>query len=173
MTDNRLTMTDDGLMTADNERKIRAMAGRFLEGETSLEEERQLTDLCRHAQLPPDLLPLREMLLALESVGCGTDNMDVRADERQTAGATPVAKSRNLFTKNRKWLAAAAAVVVLLAGGGTLLWHQQQNQCVAYIYGKRCTDQAVIMKEVDHQISEVSETDIGVEEQLNDMFGIN
>ena len=48
--------------------RIRTLADRFLAAETSLQEERELTELCRNGDLPADLLPVREMLLALESM---------------------------------------------------------------------------------------------------------
>lgn len=153
--------------------RIRTLADRFLASETSLQEERELTELCRNGDLPADLLPVREMLLALESMALTDEERAAAAEEQPSGGQQGHVKVMTPVARGRRWLAAAAAVVVLLAAGAFALWHQQQDECVAYIYGKRCTDRTVVMREMRQNMTDMAESDADVEAQLNEMFSTN
>ena len=153
--------------------RIRTLADRFLAAETSLQEERELTELCRNGDLPADLLPVREMLLALESMALTDEERAAAAEEQPSGGQQTHVKVMTPVARGRRWLAAAAAVVVLLAAGAFALWHQQQDECVAYIYGKRCTDRTVVMREMRQNMTDMAESDADVEAQLNEMFSTN
>ena len=153
--------------------RIRTLADRFLAAETSLQEERELTELCRNGDLPADLLPVREMLLALESMALTDEERAAAAEEQPSGGQQTHVKVMTPVARGRRWLAAAAAVVVLLAAGAFALWHRQQDECVAYIYGKRCTDRTVVMREMRQNMTDMAESDADVEAQLNDMFSTN
>ncbi|MBP3229978.1 MAG: hypothetical protein J6M40_04480 [Prevotella sp.] len=153
--------------------RIRTLADRFLAAETSLQEERELTELCRNGDLPADLLPVREMLLALESMALTDEERAAAAEEQPSGGQQTHVKVMTPVARGRRWLAAAAAVVVLLAAGAFALWHRQQDECVAYIYGKRCTDRTVVMREMRQNMTDMAESDADVEAQLNEMFSTN
>lgn len=160
--------------------RIRTLADRFLAAETSLQEERELTELCRNGDLPANLLPVREMLLALESMALTDEERAAAAEERAAAaeeqpsgGQQGHVKVMTPVARGRRWLAAAAAVVVLLAAGAFALWQRQQDECVAYIYGKRCTDRTVVMREMRQNMTDMAESDADVEAQLNEMFSTN
>lgn len=153
--------------------RIRTLADRFLAAETSLQEERELTELCRNGNLPADLLPVREMLLALESMALTDEERAAAAEEQPSGGQQGHVKVMTPVARGRRWLAAAAAVVVLLAAGAFALWHRQQDECVAYIYGKRCTDRTVVMREMRQNMTDMAESDADVEAQLNEMFSTN
>ncbi len=153
--------------------RIRTLADRFLASETSLQEERELTELCRNGDLPADLLPVREMLLALESMALTDKERAAAAEEQPSGGQQGHVKVMTPVARGRRWLAAAAAVVVLLAAGAFALWHRQQDECVAYIYGKRCTDRTVVMREMRQNMTDMAESDADVEAQLNEMFSTN
>ena len=153
--------------------RIRTLADRFLASETSLQEERELTELCRNGDLPADLLPVREMLLALESMALTDKERAAAAEEQPYGGQQGHVKVMTPVARGRRWLAAAAAVVVLLAAGAFALWHRQQDECVAYIYGKRCTDRTVVMREMRQNMTDMAESDADVEAQLNEMFSTN
>ena len=153
--------------------RIRTLADRFLASETSLQEERELTELCRNGDLPADLLPVREMLLALESMALTDEERAAAAEEQPSGGQQTHVKVMTPVARGRRWLAAAAAVVVLLAAGAFALWHRQQDECVAYIYGKRCTDRTVVMREMRQNMTDMAESDADVEAQLNEMFSTN
>ena len=137
--------------------RIRTLTDRFLEGETTLEEERELYAFYRSEEVPDDLLSLRPLFLGLEEI------------QLETPSITPKKKKGDW----RKWVMIAASVLVLFLLGGSFLWQQQQNECVAYVYGERVTDRDLIMQELERSIGTMTEGQNDIENQLNDMFNIN
>ena len=137
--------------------RIRTLTDRFLEGETTLEEERELYAFYRSEEVPDDLLSLRPLFVGLEEI------------QLDTPSITPKKKKGDW----RKWVMIAASVLVLFLFGGSFLWQQQQNECVAYVYGERVTDRDLIMQEMERSIGTMTEGQNDIENQLNDMFNIN
>ena len=137
--------------------RIRTLTDRFLEGETTLEEERELYAFYRSGEVPDDLLSLRPLFVGLEEI------------QLETPSITPKKKKGDW----RKWVMIAASVLVLFLLGGSFLWQQQQNECVAYVYGERVTDRDLIMQELERSIGTMTEGQNDIENQLNDMFNIN
>ena len=137
--------------------RIRTLTDRFLEGETTLEEERELYAFYRSEEVPNDLLSLRPLFVGLEEI------------QLETPSITPKKKKGDW----RKWVMIAASVLVLFLFGGSFLWQQQQNECVAYVYGERVTDRDLIMQELERSIGTMTEGQNDIENQLNDMFNIN
>ena len=137
--------------------RIRTLTDRFLEGETTLEEERELYAFYRSEEVPDDLLSLRPLFVGLEEI------------QLETPSITPKKKEGDW----RKWVMIAASVLVLFLLGGSFLWQQQQNECVAYVYGERVTDRDLIMQELERSIGTMTEGQNDIENQLNDMFNIN
>lgn len=137
--------------------RIRTLTDRFLEGETTLEEERELYAFYRSEEVPDDLLSLRPLFVGLEEIQL----------------ETPSITSKKKMGDWRKWVMIAASVLVLFLLGGSFLWQQQQNECVAYVYGERVTDRDLIMQELERSIGTMTEGQNDIENQLNDMFNIN
>lgn len=137
--------------------RIRTLTDRFLEGETTLEEERELYAFYRSEEVPDDLLSLRPLFVGLEEIQL----------------ETPSITSKKKKGDWRKWVMIAASVLVLFLFGGSFLWQQQQNECVAYVYGERVTDRDLIMQEMERSIGTMTEGQNDIENQLNDMFNIN
>ena len=83
------------------------------------------------------------------------------------------APHRTLWTARLRRIAAAAAVVVAI-GGAALWWnHRHQNECVAYIYGKRCTDREVVLREMEQSLNIIAEGEKSdADQMLNDMFDL-
>ena len=135
--------------------ETRKLANRFMESDTSLEEERRLNLLLQEEQLPADLLPLREMMADLACI------------------SSQQAPHRTLWTTRLRRIAAAAAVVVAI-GGAALWWnHRQNDECVAYIYGKRCTDREVVLGEMHKSLNIIAEGEKSdADQMLNDMFDL-
>ena len=139
--------------------RIRTLTDRFFDGKTTVEEEQELYDYYRREQaLPSDLVQLRQLFLDFAAVQF--------ADEQAVIASKP-----------RRWLRwAVAACAALLIAAGTAVWlnngRQGEEECVAYIYGKRTTDRDVVLSEMLKTMAVV--TDDGsdeVEEQLKMMFG--
>lgn len=144
----------------DNTLMIRTLVDRFFDGDTTLDEEERLYAFFRRppAELPEDLLPLREMFLDL-------------------AAAQYVAPESQQTRQPKRWprWAAAAAVALLVAGGAAALFihgAEADDDCVAYIYGQRTTDRTVVLSEMQKTMTALSATDGSdvVEEQLKSMF---
>ena len=140
--------------------RIRTLTDRFFDGKTTVEEEHELYDYYRREQaLPADLAQLRQLFL---------DFAAVQFSDEQAEQQAPIP---------RRWLRwAVAACAALLIAAGTAVWlnngRQGEEECVAYIYGKRTTDRDVVLSEMQKTMAVV--TDDGtdeVEEQLKMMFG--
>ena len=154
----------------DNTLMIRTLVDRFFDGDTTLDEEERLYAFFRRppAELPEDLLPLREMFLDLAAA-----QYVLRQAKRQSRAAPESQQTRQA----KRWLrwAAAAAVALLVAGGAAALFihgAEADDDCVAYIYGQRTTDRAVVLSEMQKTMTALSATDGSdvVEEQLKSMF---
>ena len=132
--------------------RIRTLTDRFFDGKTTVEEEQELYDYYRREQaLPSDLVQLRQLFL---------DFAAVQFSDEQAEQQAPIP---------RRWLRwAVAACAALLIAAGTAVWlnngRQGEEECVAYIYGKRTTDRDVVLSEMQDGSDEV-------EEQLKMMFG--
>ena len=136
---------------------IRTLTNRFFQGETTLGEERLLYQLYRRNDVPQDLLPYRDIFL------------DMAAMEL-AAKTIPLQKHRF----SRRWLMAASVVLALGLGSILLFQRSQQDECVAYIYGKKTTDPAVVMGELERSIisMKADEQQDNVESLLNEMFNM-
>jgi hypothetical protein len=139
--------------------RIRTLTDRFFDGNTTLDEEQELYDYySREPSLPPDLQPLRQMFLDLAAV-------------RYVA----IPSQRPLQPKRQRWprWLAAAAVALLIATVGAVLMNslQQDDECVAYIYGERTTDRDVVLGEMQKTMAVLADDGSNVvEEQLRMMF---
>ncbi len=156
----------------DNTLKIRTLIDRFFDGETTLDEEQQLYAFFRRppAELPEDLLPLRDMFLDLAVVQYVATESQQTVHESQQAEQTEQTKHRRWL----RWTAAAAVALLMVGGAATLFTHGRgaDDDCVAYIYGQRTTDRTVVLSEMQKTMTALSATDGSdvVEEQLKTMF---
>ena len=136
---------------------IRMLTERFFNGETTVDEERLLYSLYQSGDVPEDLQAYREMMLDMDAI-----------NQRQ-AKTVPLWQRPIL-----RWLAAAAVVLAVVWGGITLFTSNSNEECVAYIYGQRVTDQAVVMNELSHTVMSMADSreDDNVAQQLNEMFNL-
>ena len=132
-----------------NDLKIRTLVERFFDGETSLAEEQELYSLFREGNMPEDLLQYRELFAGFE---------DIRLPQQQPA--------------RRRWgriASIAASIVVLIAAGTILFTRTGGDECVAYIYGEKCTDEAVVMQQMEATLNDMGSIPT-VDEQMRDFF---
>ena len=143
----------------DNILGIRTLVDSFFDGETTLDEEQQLYAYFRQppAELPEDLLSLRDMFLDLAAV--------------RYVAVSPQQRSHRRWPR---WAAAAAIVVFVTLGSVTYFTRSTEgdDDCVAYIYGRRTTDRTVVLTEMQKTMTVLAATDGSdiVEEQLKAMF---
>jgi len=155
----------------DNILRIRTLVDRFFDGETTLDEEQQLYAYFRRlpAELPEDLLPLRDVFLDLAAVQY-VAVIQQQTEQTERAGQTGQAKHRRW----PRWAAAAAVALLVAGGAATLFTHgiEADDDFVAYIYGQRTTDRSVVLSEMQKTMTAFATTEGGdiVEEQLKAMF---
>jgi len=113
---------------------------------------------------------LRSFLLSSEAVG------EVFDEAKAVMGFLEAGRTMHQEKKGHRmtqyWK--VAAMVAVLMGSAALwnAWDRMQNVCEAYIYGKKCTEVAMVMSQVQHSLDKVNypeEEDI-VETQLSDFF---
>ena len=163
----------------NNELNIRTLLDRFFLGDTTLAEEQQLYDYFRQTpvpQLPRDLAPLRDLFLDLQAVRYAATPSQPRLQPSPLQPSQPRLQPSQPRHR-RRWLAAAALALLLAAGALTLFRPTQADadsgeELVAYIYGKRTTDPAVVIGEMQHTMAAMTAeggADV-VEQQLKTMF---
>ncbi len=163
----------------NNELNIRTLLDRFFLGDTTLAEEQQLYDYFRQTpvpQLPRDLAPLRDLFLDLQAVRYAATPSQPRLQPSPLQPSQPRHQPSQPRLR-RRWLAAAALALLLAAGALTLFRPTQADadsgeELVAYIYGKRTTDPAVVIGEMQHTMAAMTAeggADV-VEQQLKTMF---
>ena len=113
---------------------------------------------------------LRSFLLSSEAVG------EVFDEAKAVMGFLEVGQSVHQEKKVHRmmhyWKVAAMVAVVMGSAALWNAWDRMQNVCEAYIYGKKCTEVAMVMSQVRHSLDKVNypeEEDI-VETQLSDFF---
>ena len=113
---------------------------------------------------------LRSFLLSSEAVG------EVFDEAKAVMGFLEVGQSVHQEKKGHRmthyWKVAAMVAVVMGSAALWNAWDRMQNVCEAYIYGKKCTEVAMVMSQVQHSLDKVNypeEEDI-VETQLSDFF---
>ena len=147
----------------DREQRLRTLAGQFIQGETSIDEERELLQLLLQDDTPEDLLPLREMMVGLQTIALKEPKLSM---QEVTSAKKPTHKS--LY----RWVAAAAAVI-LVAGSALVYYHSVQNEYVVIVYGKRYADREMALQEMRKNLTFVADTPTDqVDDLLDDMFDL-
>lgn len=145
---------------SDND--IHRLVERFMEGDTTLSEERELYAYFHGNAVADDLQQMRELFLGLESLdGLG---MQQKSEEQHK----PTARHLQF----RPWLTAVAATLLtLFVVSAALYVNHQQNYCEAIVYGQKVTDKTAIRAEMAQTMKAVGiEGDNGVDDQLHDVL---
>lgn len=143
-----------------NEKELNALIARYMEGETTCEEERRLEAYFQaHADVDEPLRPIRQLVLGLGALA-----------EHQLAQTDPPAakpKRSRLHIYVRR-IAGVAASLLLIAGLALTLY-RSQNYCEAIVYGEPVNDRELIMREVSGTMSQINKQST-VEHQLRDVL---
>lgn len=146
---------------------IRILTERFFNGETTIEEERQLYRLYQGDDVPQDLQAYREMMLDMAAIEV-EDSKDIATNE-------PKANVVSLWQRPLfRWLTAAVIVSAVIGGATSLFKHNSEEECVAYIYGQKVTDHNVVMNELSQAAINMADSreDDDVARQLDEMFNL-
>lgn len=159
----------------DNILKIRTLLDRFFDGDTTLDEEQQLYAFFRDCrELPEDMQPLRDIFLDLAAVQ--QKALTPEYSESPEIHAVPISSEKEQPRRLGwfRWVAAAAVALLLVGGAATIFTNRSEaeEEYVAYIYGERTTDRAVVLDEMQKTMTALATTDGSdiVEEQLRSMF---
>lgn len=151
----------------NKELEIRTLTDRFFDGTTTIQEEKRLYELYRTEELPDDLAPFREMMLDFASLSeNATSTEKVSSVSEKTAIEKPT-KSRFV-----RILAIAASLLLLIGAGAIWYDFDKQNECVAYVYGKRTTDRDIVIREMQTAMAAIANDEAAktAEEQLKELF---
>lgn len=137
---------------------------RYLAGETTPEEERQLALEVSQPDAPEDWRIIAEMLGTLTTDEALYDQM---MEARHVATKT---KTRLM---SMKWVWTAAACLVAVAITVPLVWSRQSTpDVVAYVYGQKVTDEDVVMEMMASTMADVLDNGSdAVAQDLEDIFG--
>ena len=168
-----------------NELEIRTLTERFFNGETTLAEERRLYQLYSEAEsLPADLEALREMMADLGELskrpipqplpaGKGAithrNQKDILLPSMQggVGGGSSAPSGRGWG-----WISIAASLLLFFTLGSMWYGYQQNNECVAYVYGERVTDRELVMHEMHTAMASLTTDDATatMEQQMKELF---
>uniref|UniRef100_UPI00288AAFB5 hypothetical protein n=1 Tax=Hoylesella shahii TaxID=228603 RepID=UPI00288AAFB5 len=113
----------------NKDEEIRILVARFMDGDTTLDEECKLYCYFSGDEVSDDLLPIREYFRSIAVM---------RTPQNRQYKRLPVQDgllSRPLFIG----IAASIALLVVVGVGGMLWRTERQDYCEAYIYNKHVT----------------------------------
>lgn len=142
-----------------NEKELNALIARYMEGETTCEEERRLEAYFQaHADVDEPLRPIRQLVLGLGALAEPLAQTDPLA-------AKPKRSRLHIYVRR---IAGVAASLLLIAGLALTLY-RSQNYCEAIVYGEPVNDRELIMREVSGTMSQINKQST-VEHQLRDVL---
>lgn len=97
---------------------------------------------------------------------------DIEAELQQVRASANAVRGRNRAIIMRKIASVAACAIVVLSIGlaGYRQSRHKDNKCVAYVAGKRVTDESTVMKMFAEEIGQIGSDNESIEVQLNEFF---
>lgn len=141
---------------------INKLVNKFLDGETTLQEEAQLYRYFQRDDIPSELLPYKKAMLNFAAIN-GID-------------AQLIAQARKQPRKTKlvvwRWAAGIAASIAVAWGVMTFALPADDDICVAYEHGTKITDQRAVMANVDATMEDVfgSSLQPNPEKELKNIF---
>ncbi len=147
----------------------RALVEKYLEGQTSLKEEQELRNFFMQENVPEDILWLRDQFGYFRSM----ESQKPRNVEDMLQKVVSGQDSRrpvNRRTIRMIWMRGIgmAASLIILLGTVLLFWNRQQND-----YGDALAEPAMVYKEAQKTLREVSREMNQVKGQLKNLSKIN
>ena len=146
----------------NKDEEIRILVARFMDGDTTLDEECKLYCYFSGDEVSEDLLPMREYFRSI-AVMCTPKH-------RQYKGRPML---HDLLSRRSLIGIAASIALLVVVGVGSMVWRSEpQDYCEAYIYNRHVTAPATVMKEVDGTLQAIRQDgESNVEGQLHNIFG--
>lgn len=156
-----------------NNKDIHELIERFLDAETTLEEEQELYYFFAQEDVPDDLRPYQEMFrdyACMESVEIseGKEDIGVEAEE----GMTSEPKIVELKPKINRWKYAsiAASIAILFSCGLGFHYYNNNNFAIAYVNGVEIEDDEVALEMGRDAVSDIFSSGEDATDNLYDIF---
>ena len=149
------------MMKMDKE-QAEKLIKKFMDGSTTTDEESALYRYFASGDVDDDLAEWKDYFLAF---GLLRDTVNERSEE-------PPTKVVAMGRRHQEWhrIAAAAAVIIVLVVAAMGIY-RSQNYCEAYVYGRKVTNEKVVMKEMNATLKEIDNGDQPtVDAQLKDVL---
>lgn len=141
------------------EKELELLVERYLDGETTLDEEQRLQDyFLKHEDVSASMRPVRCLVLGLAAL---------REPQTTTEANPPSVQRKPLSVYLRRTIGIAASL--LLIAGMALGFYRSQNYCEAIVYGHPTSDRELIMQEVNGTMGQIN-AQTPVDHQLRDML---
>ncbi len=136
-----------------DKQKIKQLVGKFMDGRTSIDEEKRLYEYFSSAPTDDEVADLKPYFVALGGMSGAEDELR---------------RPRRMVWSRVVAVAASVAVAVVIAIG----INRSHNYCEAYVYGQRTTDKTEVMADVATTLSHIDgDPETQVDNQLKDLFG--
>lgn len=149
----------------DETMHIRQLIGKFMNGETTIAEEQALYDYFSSDNVAKELADWKDYFLALGLL------REKDAELQKANDSSPSAKVVRLKHYVIVRRIAVAVVIIAIGMAAGMYFDHSRNYCEAYVYGKRVTDKAVVMKEMKTTLQHIDADDQPtVDDQLRDVL---
>lgn len=142
---------------------------KYLNGETSLHEEQELRQLLQAIPSSTRTKEERTLLLMLSYENTPKEEDIFTADDEKEYDRIVSSRKRHTIWKYVSIAAAVALVAIVSTIGLTRNETPTNNLAVAYVYGEKMTDEAVVMAMMHNTMSEMLASSTA-EETLNEFF---
>lgn len=148
---------------------IEELVEKFMDGGTSLDEERMLYRYFSSDNIDESLLLWKDYFAAMGALQVpANETLKPNEVDVEPLKAKNVSLSRHVRLL-RRFVAAAAIVIVLVVAAIGI--DRSQNYCEAFVYGKKVTNKTAVMKEMNSTLKEIDATDQPtVDDQLKDVL---
>lgn len=136
-----------------DKQNIKQLLDKFMDGRTSLSEERLLYEYFTSAPADDELAELKPYFVALGGMS--------------RAGGELHQRHRKVWSRVVAVAASVAVAVIIVIGVD-----RSHNYCEAYVYGQRTTDKTEVMSDVATTLGHIEgDPETQVDNQLKDLFG--
>lgn len=151
---------------------IHQLIERFLDAETTLEEETLLYEFFSQDVIPSELEPYREMFIDLGSLKGNEEKsaINIFDEEKETVGMPNVIDIKPKIRNRWKYFGVAASIAALFVCGIFTYNKMNSNYAVAYINDAKIADDALALQIGTDAVSEIFNNSDDTTDRLYDIF---